>query len=102
MVIDVDAELCRDLLISSALNGVALEEDGAVGRRCGKIVNDAFDACEALKLLRNGVLKGDNDILPHSFEDVHEADRRPNGIAVRPGVGAYDEAVTVADYPQKG
>src|SRR5580658_1578312 len=97
MVVDVDDHACVDLFEAGALDGVALEQDGDVVDLCGELGNDALDAGEAAVHGGDAVGEGDGGPLAHGIEQMHEAERRTDSVAVRTSVRRDEEALVVAD-----
>src|ERR1700761_7887241 len=100
MVIDVDDHAGFNLVEACALDRVALEQDGDVVNFSGEFGNDAFDAWETAVHRGDAVGKGDGDALAHGLDEVHEAEGRADGVAVRASVRRDEEALVVADDPK--
>jgi len=74
VVVDVDAEGGVDALEAAALDGVALQQNHCVGRRCGQLMHDGGYAFKAVEVMRNGVGEGDNDVLAERMQQVHQTE----------------------------
>src|SRR5580698_9809252 len=100
MVIDIDDHACLDLVEAGALDGVTLEQDSDVRELGGLLGNDALDAGKTSIHSGDAVGEGYRDALPHGLDQMHEAKRRTDRVAIRAGVRRDEKALVVADNPK--
>jgi hypothetical protein len=86
---------------AGAFDGVAFEEDGGIWRGGGKLGGDAVDSGKDVVDGRDGLGEGDDDLLSHGFEEVHEAEGGSDGIAVGSRVRGNKETVPLVEQGEQ-